>query len=231
MGVSWLRYHRDWVNAEKEFKRAIALNADFSAAHFWYSNLLAISGRRAESLAESEIAKDLEPFSAPAIMNHCRALYLARHIDQADACLNNLAKEQPDYLGGKYIHGLVYLQKGKYQDATRIFEEVYAKDKAYGGALLGYCYGITNRTAEALNVLSEMQALRAHGYLPPQELAIIYLGLNDWGNAFAFMRAAADEKSASLAYFFVDPMFDNIRNDPRFVALAKDLKLLSHVTD
>jgi serine/threonine protein kinase/TolB-like protein len=231
MGVIWMRYHRDGINAEKEFKRAIALNPDFSAAHFWYSNLLAITERRDESVAESEIAKDLEPFSAPAIMNHCRALYLARKNDQADACLNNLAKEQPDYLGGKYIHGLVYLQQGKYQDATRIFEEVYAKDKAYGGALLGYCYGITNRTAEALNVLNEMQVLRTRVYLPPQELAIIYLGLNDLGNAFALMRAAADEKSASLAYFFVDPMFDNIRTDPRFVALAKDVKLLSRAAE
>lgn len=231
LGVIWMRYHWDWVNTEKEFKRAIALNPDLSVAHLWYSNLLAITGKRSESLAESETAKDLEPFSAPAIMNHCRTLYLARNIDQADACLNSLAKEQPDYLGGKYIHGLVYLQKGNYQEATRVFEEVYANDKAYGGALLGYCYGITNRRPDALRVLSEMQTLSETVYVPKQEFAIIHLGLNDRDTAFALLRAAADEKFASLAYIFVDPMFDEIRGDPRFVALAKDLKLPSHAPE
>ena len=55
--------------------------------------------------------------------------------------------------------------------------------------------------------------------------AIIYLGLNDLDQAFAFFRAAADEHFASLASIFVDPLFDGIRSDPRFVALSRDLKL------
>ena len=228
LGVVWMRYHWDWDNAEKEFKRAIALNPDFSPAHYWYSNLLAITGRRDDSITESETSKDLEPFSPPAIMNYCRALYFARNPDQADVCLNNLAKEHPDYPGGKYIHGLVYLQEGRYQEATQVFEELYAKDKALGGAVLGYCYGITNRKAEALKVLSEMQELNTRDYLPPQELAIIYLGLNNRDNAFALLRAAADEKFAPLAYIFVDPMFDGVRSDARFIELARDLKLPSH---
>ena len=225
-GAVWMRYHWDWDKAEKEFKRAIELKSDFAPAHYWYSNLLAITGRKEESLKESEIARDLEPFSPPNIMNYCRAMYLARDFKQADICLDDLAKEYPNYVSGKYIHGLVYLQKGMYQQATQVYEEIYAQDPAHGGAMLGYCYGITNRKDEALRVLSEMQALsQTRGYLPPQELAIIYLGLNDRDQAFAFFRAAADERFASLISIFVDPLFDGIRSDPRFVALSRDLKL------
>ena len=225
-GAVWMRYHWDWEKAEKEFKRAIELKPDFAPAHYWYSNLLAITGRKYESLSESEIAKDLEPFAPPTIMNYCRSLYLARDFQQADICLDNLAKEYPNYVGGKYIHGLVYIQRGMYQQAIQIYEEIYAQDQAHGGAMLGYCYGMTNRKDEALRVLSEMQALsQTRGYLPPQELAIIYLGLNDRDQAFAFFHAAADERFASLASIFVDPLFDGIRSDPRFVALARDLKL------
>jgi len=225
-GAVWMRYHWDWDKAEKEFKRAIELRKDFAPAHYWYSNLLAITGRKEESLKESEIARDLEPFSPPEIMNYCRAMYLARDFKQADICLDDLAKEYPNYVSGKYIHGLVYIQKGMYQEATQIYEQIYAHDPAHGGAMLGYCYGITNRKDEAIRVLSEMQALsQTRGYLPSQELAIIYLGLNDRDQAFAFFRAAADERFASLTSIFVDPLFDGIKSDPRFVALSKDLKL------
>jgi len=228
MGVVWMKYHWDWENAEKEFRRAIELNRDFQPAHYWYSNLLAILARRDESLRESAIARDLQPFSPPAIMNHCRTLYLARKIDEADSCLDKLATDQPDYMGGKYIHGLVYVQKGKYSEASEIYEDIYARDKAQGGAMLGYCYGITNRKNEALKVLSEMEALiPTRGYLPSQELAIIYLGLNDRDNAFALFRVAAEEKFPPLAGIFVDPLFDSIRSDFRFLALAKELKLPS----
>ena len=38
---------------------------------------------------------------------------------------------------------------GGLQEAIQIFEEIYAKDKAYGGAMLGFTYGIANRPAQS----------------------------------------------------------------------------------
>jgi tetratricopeptide (TPR) repeat protein len=227
LGVVLMRYHWDWENAEKEFKRAIELDPDLSPAHQAYSVLLSITGRGSESIGESETAMDREPFSAPAIMTYCRSLYLAREISKADACLGKLTKEYPNNVGAKYIHGLVYIQQGRTQEATQIFEEFYAKDKLIGGALLGFCYGITNRRAEAERVLNEMLDLEKQGHLPPQELAIIYLGLDDREHAFARLHQAAEDRFAPLQSIFVDPMFDRFRSDPKFIELAKELKLPS----
>ncbi len=220
-----MKGHWDWENAEKEFKRAIALNPDYSPAHWGYSNLLATTGRSRESIAESEIAMNQEPFSAPAIMNYCRTQYLAHQIDQASLCLDQLAKEQPNYSSGKYVRGVVYLQQGRIQEAIQIFEEFYARDKALGGAMLGFSYGIAKRRADAERILGEMQEFQKQRYLPDQELAIIYLGLDDLDHAFPLLRKAAQDKFPPAQSIFVDPMFDRYRSDRRFTELAREVRL------
>jgi tRNA A-37 threonylcarbamoyl transferase component Bud32/tetratricopeptide (TPR) repeat protein len=218
----------DWENAQKEFERAIALNPDYSPAHLGYSTLLRHAGRMFEALVESKAAMDLEPFSATAIMSHCRTQYFARQFDEADACLAKLAKEQPNFANGKYMRGIVYIQLGRIQEATQIYEEIYAKNRVLGGAMLGFVYSISNRRAEAERVLAEMQGLQATNYIPPQEFAIIYFGLDDLDHAFLFLRKAAEEKFPSTQGVFLDPMFDRYRSDPRFIELAREVRLPLH---
>ncbi len=222
-----LKAHWDWENAEKEFKRAIALNPDHEPAHFGYSNLLAVLGRTAESLHESELAMNQDPFSAAAIMNHCRTQYYARQFEPANICLDRLASEQPNYVGGKYMHGIVYLALGRIQEATQIFEEIYRQDQKLGGAMLGYTYGLANRRVDAERVLNEMQEYQKQHYLPDQELGIIYLGLDDMDHALPLLRKAVEERFPPAQALFYAPMFDRLRADPRFASLAKEVRLPS----
>ena len=219
--------HWDWENAEKEFKRAIALNPDYQPAHWGYSNLLAVTSRMQEALRESELAVEQDPFSGAAIMNHCRIQYYARQFDQASACLDRLAAEQPNYAGGKYMHGIVYIALGRLQEATQIFEEIYGKDQGNGGAMLGFTYGLANRRADAERILNEMQEYQKQHYLPAQELGIIYLGLDDLDHALPLLRQAVEEKFPPAQALFYAPMFDRLRADPRFAELAKDVRLPS----
>ena len=227
LGAVEMRYHWNWAGAEREFKRAIQLKPDYAPAHHWYSNLLAIMGNVRESIAESERAKDLDPFSPVASMNYCRALYVARQYDDADACFVKLSNDQPGYTNGQYVHAFVYIKQGRYLDAIRIFEALYSANKRAGGAALGYAYGIAGRKEDARRVLSEMLDLMKLDYLPPQEIALIYLGLGDGQNTFIWLNKAADERFAPLASITVDPLFDTIRSDERFDELLKKLSLPS----
>ena len=54
-------YDRDFAGAEREFKRAIELNPNYSVAHHWYAIYLLIVGRQRESLAEIRRAQELDP--------------------------------------------------------------------------------------------------------------------------------------------------------------------------
>ncbi len=218
----------DWEGAEKEFQKAIALNPDYQPAHYNYSALLQVTGRFAEALRESELAMNQDPFAGAAIMNQCRTQYVARQFDQADECLKRLAAERPDYAGGKYMHGIVYDAMGRTQEATQIFEEIYGRDRALGGAALGYTYGISGRRAEAERILNEMLEYQKSHYLPDQEIGIIYLGMNDYEHAFPLLRKAVEDKFPPAQSFFYSPSFERLRIDPRFPELMKLARLPMH---
>ena len=63
LGIIKFRYDWDFAGAEKEFRRAIALNPEDVEAHQWYSEYLTAFGRVAESVAEAKTAQQIDPLS------------------------------------------------------------------------------------------------------------------------------------------------------------------------
>ena len=229
--VQW-KWHLNWSEAEREFKRAIDIDPEFAPAHAAYSVLLSINARHREATEESEIAKNLDPFSPAMNLFYCRTFYFARDTQQAAACFENLVNVQPDYKNHQYMLGLVYLEREMLQEATEIFEKLYATDKALAGATLGYAYGMSGRREDALSVLTDMKALQADDtYIPPQEFAIIYVGLGEKDKAFELLNQAAAERFAPLAFANVEPLFDSLRSDARFAALTRSINLPSPPID
>jgi TolB-like protein/DNA-binding winged helix-turn-helix (wHTH) protein/Flp pilus assembly protein TadD len=53
----------DWGSAEREFRRAIALNPGYATAHHWYAWHLSEMGRNSEAIAEMRKAENLDPLS------------------------------------------------------------------------------------------------------------------------------------------------------------------------
>jgi serine/threonine-protein kinase len=216
-----LKYHWNWQEAEAHFKRALELKPDYAPAHYGYSNLLIITGRQNEAVVQSEIARDLDPFSPATALGVCKALYFARRFGQATNCFDKMVHDHPKFSAGKYSRGLMYLQQAKYPEAIAIFEELYRQDRRLAGAALGYTYGTAGRFTEARQVLAEMQVLSKPTNLPPQELALIYLGLGEMDNAFRLLEQSAEQHFAPFATLPVDPLFEKLRSDPRFIDIIR----------
>ena len=186
---------------------------------------LIITGRSNEAVIQSRIAKDLDPFSPSTALGVCKALYFQRNYDQAITCFDKVVQDHPDYLGARYSRGLMYLQQGKYDEAVAIFEDLYGKDRRLAGAALGYTYGVTRRVVEARRVLAEMLALLQPTNLPPQEIALIYLGLGDVENALVWLKKSVDQHFAPATTLGIDPLFEKLLSDPRFTNLLKRYNL------
>jgi TolB-like protein len=226
LGLVHIKFNWDWAAAEVELKRAIAIDPQYAPARYQYSNLLAITGRFNEAVAESELARNLEPFSSAAKMNYCRTFYFAHDQGHALPCFEGLVREDPDNKNHRYMLALVYLSKGVYPEAINVLEKLYVEDRRLAGSALGYAYGVAGRRGDALRVLKEMEQLHTdESYIPPQEFAIIHMGLGDKDKAFAFFGQAAAERFGPLAYVAVEPLFDSIRTDPRFADLLRQLNL------
>jgi serine/threonine protein kinase/tetratricopeptide (TPR) repeat protein/TolB-like protein len=225
LGVILLKYDWDWKGAEKEFRRAIELNPDYNPAHFNYSTLLMVTGRFEEAIRESERNKALDPFSAPAILNVGRAHYFARRYDVAAQYCNEVLDKQPQNESALYILGASYIQRGQYNKGIETLERLYAVNPLYAAAPLGFAYGKASRRADARRILDMLPELSKGRPVPAQEKAIISIGLNDRERAFQYLEEAYRERFASLISLTVEPLFDDIRADPRYEDLARRMNL------
>jgi tetratricopeptide (TPR) repeat protein len=225
LGVIKLKYNWDWPGAEADFKQAINLNPEYAPAHYWYSHLLMITGRTAEGLSETEVGRRLDPFSPSMNLNSCRSLFWMRDYDRAVKCFNEMLEQAPANHNAQYVLSLIYQEQGRYEQAVALLEKLYMTQESYAAAALGHAYGKMGRKDEALKVLARIEDLSKRTYVPPVEMAIIHVGLGDKNEAFAWLEKARQERSASLIYLTVEPLFDLLRPDPRFAELARRLQL------
>jgi hypothetical protein len=69
-------------------------------------------------------------------------------------------------------------------------------------------------------VIKELKKMARKKYVSAYYFAIIYLGLDVQDEVFAWLERAFEERSGFMAYLHVEPMFDHLRTDPRFVDLV-----------
>jgi tetratricopeptide (TPR) repeat protein len=220
--VRWA-YDWDWPAAEKDFKRAMELDPGSSAAHHLYAIYLSSFGRFDEAVAEEKRALERDPLSL--IINHAQAWphYLARRYDQAIEQYRKTLEMDPNFARTHLRLGEAYAAKGMYREAIAEYE----KFSALGGgstmalALIGNAHARAGERQEAIRALQELTAESKRRYVPSFHLAIVYAGLGDKDQAFAWLDRAFDERSPYLLHLKVDPILDLLRSDPRFAELVR----------
>jgi tetratricopeptide (TPR) repeat protein len=86
---------------------------------------------------------------------------------------------------------------------------------------LGFVYAAAGKKPEAQRVLDQLKGLSKQRHVPPYSIAIIYAGLNDKDQAFAWLNKAFDDRSFFIALLKVEITLDKLRPDPRFNELLK----------
>ena len=117
----------DFAGAEREYKKAIELNPNSSAAHRMYSLLLYPLGRFDEAIAEIKTAIDLEPAS---VLNHRiygQILYYARRYDEAVVELKRTIEMNADFSPAYKFLIFSYRAKGDDAEAFEWFVQQQTK--------------------------------------------------------------------------------------------------------
>lgn len=227
LGYIKFTYDWDWVEAEKEFKRAIALNRDYDNAHHWYSHELMALGRNDEAMAEARIALELSP--SDTVMNeHMGWTYLMiRDYDHAIQSARKAIEMDPNFLLAHRVLGLAYQYKGQHEEATAEFTR--GLELSHGDpvakAFLARSYAAAGDKTRAKHILDELVQLASRQYVPPAEIAATYTALGRNDEAFAWLHKACDERAAALVYLRVNRDYDSLRSDPRFKELLQRMHL------
>ena len=223
-----LLYEWDWQAAEKEFKRAIALNPKFNTAHEWYAIYLSITNKIDEAIAEMKRAAELEPHSTSPHIGIGRHLYFAKKFDASKEHLQYAIKLDPNSFYAHAHLGQTYIMKSMYPEAITHFKTavMLTGEKAPGMLSgLGYAYAVSGKQKEAQKILNELIERSNQSYVPPIYIAGIYVALEDNDRAFEWLEKAYLYRSELLIYLNIEPMFDPIRDDPRFDDLVKKVGL------
>jgi len=90
---------------------------------------------------------------------------------------------------------------------------------------LGHVYAVTGRKSDARAVLGELKQTSGKEYLPATSIALIYAGLGEKDQAFAWLDKGYEERAFQLQWIKIDPRWDSLRSDPRFEDLLHRIGL------
>ncbi len=218
-------YDWDWSGASEGFERAIRLNPSYATAYQRYSLYLIAMGRVQDSFAQIQKARALDPLSLSINFSLGWRFYMARQYDEAIAQSKDTLEMDPTYELPHLILGQAYEQKGDY--ARAIPELRRAVDLSHGTPLmvsaLAHAYGRSGSRAEAEKLLAKLQAKSPKQYVSPYYLALICVGLGQNEQALDLLDQAFADRSNGLVFLKVEPELDQLRSNPRFIALQKRL--------
>jgi len=208
----------DWESAEREYKQAIELNPGYATAHHMYSSFLTRMARHEEAITEIKLARSLDPLMARTQASVGYMLFNARHYDQAIETLESVLEMFPNDATAHFFLGQVYLGKSMYEEALVEFQTINSSN------WIGIAYAKMGKKEEALKILNDRLNASKKRYIRPTVLANLYFALEERDKGFEWLAKGLEERDSWMTDI-KDPIYDNIRSDPRYKALLKKMNL------
>jgi TolB-like protein/thioredoxin-like negative regulator of GroEL len=220
MNLDW-----DWATEGKEFRRALELNPNSAPVRWAYSNYLERMGRLREAISQLQLALHLDPISSRAFHNTAFGYYYARQYDQALLQMQHASalRHEPGELF--FPLAVIYVEKGMYDEAIQQFQKLDDQPHALGH--MGNAYARMGRATEAREMISKLQTKMQNTGIGRYEIALVYAGLGEKEQAFAWLEKSFVARDKGLTYLKIDPCLDPLRSDSRFQDLVRRVGLPS----
>jgi TolB-like protein len=227
LGGYKLLYEWDFLGAERVYKRAIEINPNYAFAHTWYSFSLCILEKFDESIAEALRAQQLDPQSAYQNAFVGNMYSLARRYNEAIEHYKRALEMDPYFPRTYWFQGLHFSGLKMWEDTIASFQNftTLTADSPLSIGHLGYACAMADQKDKASELLDRLEKLSVEKYVSPYYKALIFIGLDDKDQAFAYLEKAFTEREPLLILLKVAPIFDSIWDDPRFHALVKKIGL------
>jgi TolB-like protein len=223
-----LTYWRDrnWPEAEREYRLALAEGAQTQTQRHFGVDLLT-RGRFEEGMAHIQAALELDPLGMAPRMSEFFGYYFQRRYADARSVLDDALKLSPDFLAAHALRGLAATMQHDCAESSaesewlaKHFPSPLAQFEAM---LVDVC---RNKVSAARANLERMAASKGPLFASPYQMALGYAAIGDTDTALSYVEKSVDAHEGQATYLKVEPLFDSIRSDPRFVAQEKRAGLL-----
>lgn len=123
--------------------------------------------------------------------------------------------------------GLAYLEKGMLELAIAAVQQALSLKRNYEHAQagLGCVYAGLGKRSEALDAVRQLKENQSRWIYLPSLIATIYAALGEKDQAFVWLEKAVEDRNPHMWQFKLDPQFDNLRTDERFIAFLRRINL------
>ena len=216
----------DWEGAETAFRKAIALNPNYPDARAYFSHFLNFIGRPEEAMVQIERALELDPFNSLFQALYGMDLNYLHRYDDAIALLRNALKMAPNDPVVRSTLKTSFHLKGMYKEALEEWKVFYAaRGDREAEETLARGYLEDGYLGAMLRVAEMMEKRSRATYVTPWQIGTLYTRAGKKDKALDWLEKAFEEHDANIPYLSVDPLFDNLRSDPRFQDLLLRLNL------
>jgi len=222
-----MQYEWDWPGSEKEFKRALELNPNYSTAHQWYAVWLMARGNPSAALDEERQAQQADPLSMIIKTDTVQLLVYAQHCDEAIQQALRALEIDPAFLLAHIYLAEAYVGKQNYP--TAIAELRKAVDISNGNTWalsdLARTYALASQRDKSQVILRDLLNGTNGRDDATIEVAKIYAALGDSDQAFAWLEKAYRNRAGGLILLNPVPDFQTLHHDPRFADLDRRIGL------
>ena len=214
-----------WSEAEAEYRRALVLNPNDANAHAKLALWLLCQRRTEEALNWVNRARELDPLAVSGDLVGW-TLYITRRFSEADE-LRTASATKPDDIGVLWRLGFVLIADNQPGEAIPVLEKALRITNRSPGVVgvLAKAYALSGQRFKAIAVVDELQRRRETHYVSAAAFVNAYLGLGEIDQVFLWLEHGFKEQSNLMQWLAVDPMFDPLRSDARFVDLVRRVGL------
>jgi TolB-like protein/Tfp pilus assembly protein PilF len=213
--LGWIADHHDGdlAAAARHYERALALapsNAFIlqSAASFAHA-----IGRLGQAMRLEDLATTLDPLDPVGHNNRGDSYLSAGRYDEAIASLRTALTLSPKYFGAQYRVGVALLLKGEPEEALAAMEaETFEAWRLLGLAMAHHALGDEAASREALDAM-----IAGYERDAAYNIAYVFAYRGEADGAFEWLEKAVEYNDPGLSEIVAEPLFRNVRPDPRWV--------------
>jgi len=226
MAWNHLIHQYDWVLAENLLRKALKVQTNNSDALHWLSHVLSWQGYHDEAIKIAERAVESNPFSPLMKMNLSYILMDARQYERSIKVRDETLELQPDYPELWRNMWLTFLRATLYGDATNAITN-WARGTGRNPQAASHLGRLLQRYPETGMPVELPNELLDELEIGSENLGQIYAAAGDGETALAELRTALDEHagSRSVLSMKINPLYDFIRDDPRFIEMQEEAGL------
>ena len=222
-------YHEEWrlPEAEREYRRALAQNVNYAAAHHWYALYLVEVGDFDGAQREIEYALALDPLSGAVAAARGVILYHSGNFSGAITQFEEVLVVEPDFGAVHSSLADAYVMAGRYDDALRSLEAARKlsdppKNNRGSEAIVRFLSGDRDGAQRTLAAV-ESSPVSAEG--TPGDVAAAYAMMGNDERVRAWLSRALRDGDTSMLYAGVDPRYAQLRQFSGFRAALEAANL------